>query len=152
MTTDRGVYSGLELALPGKFQLENAANAICAVEELRLNGFTITDEHVRLGLKNAFWPGRMEYKDGEPRLLIDGSHNTDGMAHFITELKKIPAKRRILIFAKMGDKKLAQTAGKLVPLVDSVYLPQVPVGRAADPRELKNRSSHGSLELSQPRQ
>ena len=137
LTTRRGVYSALELALPGKFQLENAANAVYAIEELRLHGFRITEEHVRAGLRNAFWPGRMEYKDAEPRLLIDGSHNTDGMAHFIEELRKIPAKRRILIFAKMGDKKLAQTAGKLIPLVDSVYLPQVPVGRAADPQELK---------------
>jgi folylpolyglutamate synthase/dihydropteroate synthase len=36
----------------------------------------------------------------------------------------------------MGDKRVAQTAGKIVPLVHRVILPALPVNRAAEPAEL----------------
>lgn len=149
LTTPTATYTGITLGLKGRYQRENAATAVRAAELLQGKGFRISKDAIRNGLAKAFWPGRLELKDGEPRLLIDGSHNTDGIANLVRELAKIPAKRRILIYGKVGERSPRRTAAKLLPMVDHVFLPPIPIGRANDPhdiaRELKDL--HPSLKV-----
>lgn len=136
LRTPRATYSGLRLGLRGAYQRENAACAVRTAELLGSIGFRIDADAVRAGLAKVRWPGRLELIEGDVRILIDGSHNADGIATFIAELKKIPARRRILIYATMADKQIVFTAGRLLPLVDDVILPPVPVPRAFEPAAL----------------
>lgn len=150
LTTNRSQYIRIRLGIPGKYQLENAACAVVAAELLKGHGFICNEKAVRSGLAKAFWPGRMELKTDEPRILMDGSHNPDGMRHFIVEMKKIPAKRRILIATKVGQRSPDKTLGRLLPLVDRVFLPPLSVGRAIDPDELASqlRKHHNHITVS----
>ncbi|MBQ7016991.1 MAG: bifunctional folylpolyglutamate synthase/dihydrofolate synthase [Firmicutes bacterium] len=72
-------YEGLETALIGDYQVQNVSAVLCAVKLLQEQGWKITEESLRRGLKNTCWPGRMERRefDGRP-VLLDGAHNPNG--------------------------------------------------------------------------
>jgi dihydrofolate synthase/folylpolyglutamate synthase len=72
-------------ALAGRHQYDNAATAVACID--RLPQFSITDSHIKQGLQNAEWPGRLQHmvKGRLPRLLppgielwLDGGHNPQG--------------------------------------------------------------------------
>ena len=63
------------LALPGAYQLHNAATVLTVVEVLRARGYTIPREAVAAGLANVRWPARFEVLSREPLFILDGGHN-----------------------------------------------------------------------------
>jgi len=76
------------LILQGDFQLENSAIAIEVVDILRREQrFAISDEHIKEGMKQVQWPGRVQWvakvpynggipsEDGIAKVLVDGAHN-----------------------------------------------------------------------------
>lgn len=73
------------LALPGTYQLENAALAVAGAEALAVAGLPVTREAIRTGLANATWPGRLE-RLSDPTggaWLLDGAHNADAAAALV---------------------------------------------------------------------
>lgn len=136
LLTESAEYRFRKFGIPGSYQRENAATAVAAAEILGRRGFNIPKEAVEKGIETAYWPGRMELKESEPRILMDGSHNTDGISNLVRSIKRIPAKRRFLIYGKVGERSPRSTARKLLPLADSVYLPPLHVTRANAPEEL----------------
>ena len=66
-------YNNLKLRLLGKHQLGNAALAVGMVEAL--GDEKIKPAHIRQGLKNALWPGRLEVVSLNPYVVLDGAQN-----------------------------------------------------------------------------
>ena len=77
--TENFSYDQLETALIGDYQVQNVSAVLCAVDILQRDGWRITEEALRLGLKKTHWPGRMERCEfrGRP-VLLDGAHNPGG--------------------------------------------------------------------------
>jgi dihydrofolate synthase/folylpolyglutamate synthase len=134
LRTPHRAYYGIKLSLPGAYQRENAATAVRAAELLESLGFEIGEKAVAAGLGEAFWPGRLEIDriDGR-RVLIDSSHNPDGVARFLRELEHYPAARRLLIYGTMADKAYPGIVARLFKRFDRILLPALPQHRAADP-------------------
>lgn len=68
------------LALTGAIQQTNSAIAIALIEQLRDQGWQISDRAIQTGMAATRWPGRLAWTtwtiDGVDRpLLIDGAHN-----------------------------------------------------------------------------
>ena len=61
----------MDLSLLGEHQAANAALVVACVEELRAQGWKITDAAVRGGLANAVWPARMEVLGRRPWVVLD---------------------------------------------------------------------------------
>jgi dihydrofolate synthase/folylpolyglutamate synthase len=74
------------LSLLGPYQKNNLATVLACVQQLREQGFQITESHVREGLKNTQWPVRFQYFKHLP-LILDGSHNEDGFQTLTESLK-----------------------------------------------------------------
>lgn len=134
LETPRRTYRGIKPGLPGHYQRENAATAVRAAEIIESLGFEIGEEAIVKGLARAFWPARLELAeiDGR-RVLIDSSHNTDGIGRFLGELDSYPAERRILIYGAMADKAISSIVARLFPRFDKIFLPALPQKRAAEP-------------------
>ncbi len=95
-------YRNLTLGLRGDYQAENAALAITIVEILKMKySFLITANHIKMGLKKAYWPGRMEYL--AKNILADSAHNAEGMRALGSELGRIK-KKKIIILGILKDK------------------------------------------------
>src|ERR1700682_4331031 len=61
--------------LPGRFQLQNALNAVAAARLLQERGFRIPDEAIAQGIAATVWPGRIEKLQSYPDVYLDGAHN-----------------------------------------------------------------------------
>ena len=73
-------YITLTLRTIAVYQAENAALAVRAIEVLD-RGRNITARHIRTGVENCFWAGRME--EVLPEVYVDGAHNPDGIRAFL---------------------------------------------------------------------
>ncbi len=75
-----------DLGIPGSVQRYNAAVAKVALESLSNLGYHINQSQIRKGLKNAYWPGRLEYVYWKNLpLLIDCAHNPLGVKQLSEE-------------------------------------------------------------------
>lgn len=109
------------ISMLGEHQVENAAQAI---EALRVysheTGLAIGHEAMLRGLKQAFWPGRMEKINDEPLIIMDGAHNEPAMKRLVATLKQDFAQQEIyVIFAALEDKAVAEMLGLVQQLPNS---------------------------------
>jgi dihydrofolate synthase/folylpolyglutamate synthase len=145
---DGFAYHGLRLScsdlrcpLPGRHQLDNAACALAALEQVGRAGLRVPDSAIRAGLAAMTWEGRLERVEEAPALLLDGAHNpaaAAAVADYLAEYRERHlASRVILVVGMMRDKDQAGIFRALLPLADEVVLTQVPMDRAAAVQDLR---------------
>ena len=67
------------LPLLGEIQLTNSAIAIAAIQQLRQQGWHISDTAIAQGMANTQWPGRLQWTQWhDSALLIDGASQSSG--------------------------------------------------------------------------
>jgi dihydrofolate synthase/folylpolyglutamate synthase len=119
-------FRTLDVALPGSFQINNAAIAImlfhCWLKHARPSE---SDAHleaaVRSGLRNTRWPGRLEAITQDPLTVIDVGHTPDGIRQALAGLKQIYGMRDwILVAGVSSDKNVAEIASALAPAFDTI--------------------------------
>jgi dihydrofolate synthase/folylpolyglutamate synthase len=127
------------LSLRGRHQTQNAAlAAVVAQAELRRRGVAESDigRAIVAGLETTHWPGRLQWLETTPPVLLDGAHNPQGaqaLAHF---LESIGGRRpRTAIFATMRDKPAADLLSALASGVDRLILTEVKNQPRTMPRE-----------------
>lgn len=98
-------YQGLEIVLLGDHQLYNAATVLTGLEELRAQGWLISEAAIRKGLGNTRWPARMEVLRMHPPFLLDGGHNPQCIETLIRNIKIYCAEgKRVFLMGMMADK------------------------------------------------
>jgi dihydrofolate synthase/folylpolyglutamate synthase len=135
--TPRATYTA-RLPLAGRHQLDNAATAIVACEEVAQRcGFELTAQHVRAGLASVVWPARLEVLRRTPLVIIDGAHNGDSVKRMVAALGEyFGVTHAALLFGTLAGKDVAAMADAIAPIADGVYVPAWLHARAADPRAL----------------
>jgi dihydrofolate synthase/folylpolyglutamate synthase len=102
----------IEVRLPllGRHQAENLRTALAVVELLRMHGWTISNSAIQLGAKNVNWPGRIEWLEGPPTLVLDGAHcplSVEALVQTIREQR--PAAHPVFLFSLLDDKPIEAT-------------------------------------------
>ncbi len=129
--------NGLEIGLKGRFQVRNAALAVAVIETLEEKGLKISSGHIRKGLKNPNWPGRMQIVGKRPTILLDGSHNPSAIRALADSIRtEFEYKRLILVIGVMADKKIGQMLRGIVPICDYAIFTRPVYSRAASPEIL----------------
>jgi dihydrofolate synthase/folylpolyglutamate synthase len=114
------------LALPGRHQVDNAAVAVCLMEELGLSAPSIA-----AGLTNARWPARLEmvrWRGAD--VLLDAAHNPAGARALAQHLRDLRWSGVALVFAAMRDKDVTGMLSALAPLVSVIVCTTAPNPRA----------------------
>ena len=125
------------LAMPGAYQVKNAALACAVVEELRTRGYRIPDEAVRSGILNTRFPGRFELIRRCPDVIIDGAHTPESMRLLKSTLRSIyPSARPFVLTGMLREKDWRQMAGILASVAREVVCVPPQGNRALDPEEL----------------
>ena len=125
--------------LPGRYQLENLAVAVAAAQALEL-----PEEAIVAGARTVRWPGRLQWVEGAPSLLLDGAHNPAAMAALRADLPELAGGRRVVgLFGAMADKQLDEMLGHLRAMTAEVVLTSVGGGRATPAGELAARLGAG---------
>ena len=133
-------FSGLAYpALRGANQLLNASGVLAALEALR-EQLPISAQAVRQGLALVEWPGRFQIVPGQPTVVLDVAHNPHATATLVQNLDQMgfyPATHAV--FGAMKDKDITGMIQRLLPLVETWHLCDLPTPRAAKAAELAER-------------
>jgi dihydrofolate synthase/folylpolyglutamate synthase len=128
--------SDVRIALPGRHQGMNAANALAAIELLRRMGWSIDDERIRQGLLAVRCPARVEVVARRPTVVLDVAHNVASVEALVSALdESFAARRRILIFASTGLKDHAGMLRLLIPRFDEIILTRYVINPRGEPPE-----------------
>jgi dihydrofolate synthase/folylpolyglutamate synthase len=135
LQTPRATYAA-RLPLLGRHQLDNAAAAVVACEELaQAAGFELTEEHVRRGLAGVSWPARVEVLRRRPLTVVDGAHNGDSAKRLADALRDhFGLRQATLAFGTLEDKDVETMAAALAPLAGDVFCCAWPSRRAMQAR------------------
>lgn len=114
-------YKRLRLNMLGQFQIHNAVLAIEATRRLK-----ISESAIRRGLQLASNPGRFEIITHHPLVIMDGAHNPEKMASFVSSLQQIvdvKAYNQIVgLIALKYNKDAAATLGPIIRKLDRVVI------------------------------
>ncbi len=113
---------GLRLSLLGLYQPRNAANVICALDILKKEGLSITEEALRKGLEKTVWHARFERISEDPLVIFDGAHNPEGIECAVNSIKHYFGSDKVLVLSGvMKDKDYSYIAGKLSEVAECVF-------------------------------
>jgi dihydrofolate synthase/folylpolyglutamate synthase len=143
----------LALPLPGEHQMQNASVAIKAIELISGREFTLRDNRtaaarhlspishhdIREGIRNVRWPGRLEFINHKPPVVIDGAHNPGAATVLARTLKKDflkNYKKIIIILGIMDDKDIRGIMEPLLPVASEIILTAPAYSRSASPEKL----------------
>ncbi|MBN1676993.1 MAG: bifunctional folylpolyglutamate synthase/dihydrofolate synthase [Candidatus Thermoplasmatota archaeon] len=121
---------GLRTGLLGSHQAENAAVAIAAIEELGARDIAVTDEEIKKGLSSVKWPGRLDVISRRPLVILDGSHNPDGVATTAIVLRSLGLQPLTFVIGCMDDKDARGIVRALIPLASKMIVTQAGYKRA----------------------
>ena len=111
--------------LSGRFQLDNAASAILALQVLMQKKgaqFEITQANIQKGLMNVHLGGRFEVLQQQPLVIADVAHNAHAIAALIEQLQVSPvAGKTHVVVAMLADKPVQEVVQCLFPVVDCWY-------------------------------
>lgn len=132
--------------LKGAHQHRNLALAIAAAVELATqHGLPITAASIEDGIRETFWPGRLEQIKSERQTqgegvlwVLDVAHNPAGAWALRAGLRDLlpEGKPKVLIFSCLRDKPLKEMAQILFPLFDRVILAPIHSARATTSADL----------------
>jgi dihydrofolate synthase/folylpolyglutamate synthase len=136
-------------SLPGRFQLQNALNALAAARLLQKRGFKIRDEAITRGIADTVWPGRLEKLQSTPDVYCDGAHNPGAareLAHFLEQ--NFSGRKIFLIYAALRDKAVDEVAGLLFPHAAEVIFTAPRTSRAVSAAQLAEIAGHHAARFS----
>ena len=129
--------------LPGRFQLQNALNALAAARQLAARGFRISADDITQGIANTVWPGRLEKLQSNPDVYLDGAHNPGAARELASFLEQNFRGRKIwLIYGALRDKAVDEIAGQLFPHAAEVIFTEPRTSRAISAPRLAEIASH----------
>ena len=121
----------ISTSLLGKFQAQNIRTAIFAATQLQ-QFLAISATAIQLGIKhiqrNSTLIGRFQIMRTEPLVIIDSSHNAEGVEQFLQQIKDLSYNELHIIYGCVSDKDVS----KIEPLLirnSHLYLTQPSVPR-----------------------
>ena len=141
--TDQTASLPFALDLPGAHQQRNARTALAAIQELRSQSWTITDEQITAGLanvqRNTGFAGRWQAISKKPLTIVDIGHNADGLRIVNDMLKTTPHGALHVVLGTVNDKDIDAMLG-LLPKHALYYFSKADIPRGLDAGELQQRA------------
>jgi len=127
----------LLLDLVGSYQLKNIKTVLSAVDELRRQGFIISDEHVNNALyqvkRLTGLHGRWEVLNECPLTICDTGHNPDGIQEVLKNIAATPHQQLHFVIGMVSDKDSSKVLALLPKNVIYYFCrPDIPRGLDAD--------------------
>lgn len=140
---DKGRVDAYEVGLAGLYQQRNVLGVLTAIDTLRSQGWSISDEAVRVGLRdvqlNTGLQGRWQRLSEDPLIICDTGHNEDGIREVVQNIDSTEHQQLHIVIGAMRDKDLSHMLPQLP--VDALYYFCSPVMPRAMPAELLKREA-----------
>lgn len=145
-------FGRLKGELGGLCQEKNTATILCALDVLRQNGYTFSDEDVRRGFadvcKSTGLMGRWQIIGKEPFIVCDTGHNVGGIRYLAEQLSQLSCNTLRIVLGMVNDKDVRGVLS-LLPQHAVYYFTQAGVQRALPASELEHLGAaiglHGTV-------
>ena len=135
-----------ELGLPGDYQQFNLPGVLATLDELRAQGFRITEAAVRAGLRQVTrltgLRGRWSIIGRHPVVVCDTGHNAAGLGLVVAQLRRLPHRNLHLVIGTVNDKDVAAML-QLLPAEGLFYFCAANIPRALPAAELAALAAAG---------
>jgi len=135
----------LRLDLTGTYQVKNLKTVISAVDELRSQGFKISDDDLKSALSQVKTltglHGRWEVLNEHPLTICDTGHNPEGIQEVLQNIASVPHNKLHFVIGVVNDKDISKILAVL-PSTAAYYFckPDIPRGLEAESLKLKAES------------
>ncbi|MES2267215.1 MAG: folylpolyglutamate synthase/dihydrofolate synthase family protein [Bacteroidota bacterium] len=149
-TDDSGLKTyDLTLDLPGTYQLNNVRTVLTAVDELRKQGFGITDEHILTALKQVKTltglHGRWEVLSRNPLTICDTGHNPEGIAEVLKNIANVKYHHLHFVIGMVNDKDISKVLS-ILPKDATYYFCRPDIPRGLEAESLKQQAEGFGLQ------
>ncbi|HEY9535677.1 MAG TPA: folylpolyglutamate synthase/dihydrofolate synthase family protein [Mucilaginibacter sp.] len=132
----------VQLDLTGSYQFKNIKTVLATVNQLRSQGFAITDNHIKTALRQVKTltglHGRWETLSTAPLIICDTGHNPDGIQEVLKNIANVKYKQLHFVIGMVNDKDGAKVLSMLPK--DAVYYfckPGIPRGLESETLQAK---------------
>jgi dihydrofolate synthase/folylpolyglutamate synthase len=134
----RGEYRGLYTPLLGDHQILNVATAVAAAESLSVYGINVGEDAIRRGLRDVYWPARLEVVMTRPLVVLDCAKDAEATEAIRLSVERdIPHRRLVAVVSISTDKKIPAMMRNICAMADTLILTTHSVmERASDPAYL----------------
>ena len=123
-------YKDLRINSAANYSLKDACIAIETVTAL-MGRYHITEDELRKGLLDTYMPARMEVVKTDPLVIVDGSHNPEGVQNMVISLQNLVGNREIhVLFACFKDKNIERMISYLGEYAKDITLTTFPNRRS----------------------
>ena len=138
----------LWIPLLGEHQALNATVAVAAVDVLRGAGVAVPEAALHSGLRDVYWPGRLEVLNERPLLVVDSAHNGDSAEKLTRALRSlVPFRRLTMILGASADHVTPDLLGTLLLSADRCIATRSRHPRAAAPEWLQSQAAAEGFEM-----
>jgi dihydrofolate synthase/folylpolyglutamate synthase len=139
LNNKNGEIHAYQLDLPGIYQLNNLITILTAVNQLKQQGWQLSDYAISEGLANAKsltgLHGRWELLHQSPTVIADVSHNEAGITQILHQIKHCKYRQLHIVFGMVKDKD-PQLVLSLLPTNAQYYFTQANIPRALNATEV----------------
>ena len=129
-------WENVQISLAGKFQIQNAALALEAAEQLREESFDLPDTAVYEGMRETCWRGRFTVVSREPVVILDGAHNPQAARALKNSLEQyFSGKKLYYVFGVFRDKDYKKIIELTAPAAEHIITVETPDNPRALPAE-----------------
>lgn len=143
MIVNDSEYGKLAIGLIGNYQLKNVATVLTCVNELRNQGFSITDEQMKNGLSEVVkltgLQGRWQIFRQNPTVVLDTGHNKEGVNYLVSQLNQQNYNQLHVVIGMVNDKDISGVLS-LLPEDAVYYFTAAQTKRALPPAEFKKQA------------
>ena len=130
-----GTLDGLRINSAATYSLKDACIALEVINKLN-DQFPVNEQSIKNGLANTYMPVRMEILKENPLLIVDGSHNPEGINNLVKSLQNVAENRDIhVLFACFRDKNIERMLAYLGEYSKDITLTTFPHERARTEEE-----------------
>ena len=123
-------YKDLRINSAANYSLKDACIAIETVTAL-MDKYPISEAELRQGLESTYMPARMEVVKTSPLVIVDGSHNPEGVQNMVISLQNLVQNREIhVLFACFKDKNIERMISYLGEYAKDITLTTFPNRRS----------------------
>jgi len=139
----------LQSELLGEYQQKNIPTVLTAIELLTKKGFSITEQHIRNGIKTAVQQtgllGRWQILSTAPLTIADTGHNEAGIKEVLNQIQSTPHHQLHFVIGMVNDKDIT-TILKMLPKNAIYYFCKAAIPRALAAKELADQANSIGLE------
>jgi dihydrofolate synthase/folylpolyglutamate synthase len=145
---DHTTLEKLALPLQGHYQRKNVPGVYKAIELLRRQGWSISEEQLRDGLERVITQtglkGRWQKLQDKPLTICDTGHNIDGVQEIVDQLLSIPFRQLHVVLGMVKDKDI-QAVLDILPKNAIYYFCQATIPRALAAMQLAAQARTAGL-------